>query len=94
MITILATYVVSPGQEEEVADALRDYVPVVLTEPGCVAFTAYRGIDEPRRFVLVEQYTDRATIDAHVASPHYTEIAVDRIRPLLESRQVEFLENL
>lgn len=94
MITILATYVAAPGNEEELAEALRGYVPMVLTEPGCIAFDVYRGIDEPRLFILVEQYTDRAAIDAHIASDHYSGVAVDHIRPLLESRQVDFLEDL
>ena len=94
MITILATYVVTPGSEEDVAELLRAYIPMVLTEPGCISFNAYRGADNPRRFVLVEQYADRAAVDAHIASTHYAEVAANQIRPLLEDRQVEFLENL
>ena len=94
MVTILATYVAAEGNEEKLAEGLRDYVPMVLTEPGCIAFDVYRGIDNGRLFILVEQYADRAAVDAHLAADHFTEVAVEVLRPLLESRQVEFLENL
>lgn len=94
MITILATYVAAEGNEEELAEGLRGYVRMVLTEPGCITFDVYRGIDNPRLFVLFEQYADRAAVDAHIAADHFTEVAVKVLRPLLESREVEFLENL
>ena len=94
MVTILATYVAAEGNEEKLAEGLRDYVPMVLTEPGCIAFDVYRGIDNRRLFVLVERYADRAAVDAHIAAEHFTEVAVKVLRPLLESRQVEFLDNL
>ena len=94
MITILATYVAAPGNEETLAESLRGYVPMVLTEPGCIAFDVYRGIENRRLFILVEQYADRAAVDAHIAADHYAEVAVKVLRPLLESREVEFLENL
>ena len=92
MVTILARWVAAEGNEEKVAEGLRDYVPMVLTEPGCIAFDVYRGIDNPRLFVLVELYADRAAVDAHIASDHFNEVAVKELRPLLESREVEFLE--
>jgi len=94
MTTILATYVAAEGNEEKLAEGLRDYVPMVLTEPGCIAFDVYRGIGNPRLFVLVEQYADRAAVDAHIAADHFDEVAVKQLRPLLESREVEFLEGL
>ncbi len=91
---IQATYVAAPGNEEKLAEALRGYVTMVLTEPGCIAFDVYRGIDNRRLFILVEQYDDRAAIDAHIASDHFAEVAIAVLRPLLENREVEFLENL
>lgn len=94
MRTILATYVAAEGNEEKLAEGLRAYVPMVLTEPGCIAFDVYRGIENPRLFVLVEVYADQAAIDAHIAADHFDEVAVKQLRPLLESREVEFLESL
>ena len=41
--------------------------------------------------VLIERYRDDAALDAHVNSPHYQEIVVGRVRPLLTDRRVEVL---
>lgn len=90
-MTIIATYETSEGNDDKVAELLRGYVPRVLTEPGCIAFDVYRGIDNPCRFVLVEQYTDQAAVDAHIAADHFDEIGVKQIRPLLANRSVEFM---
>ncbi len=94
MITVLATYTAAEGNEEKLAGGLREYTRMVLTEPGCVAFDVHRGIDNPRLFVLVELYTDRAAFDAHVSADHFEEVAIKQLRPLLESRHVEFLAPL
>lgn len=90
-MTIIATYEASEGNDDRVAELLRGYAPQVLTEPGCLAFDVYRGNENPRRFVLVEQYTGQAAVDAHIAADHFDEIAVKQIRPLLADRRVEFL---
>lgn len=93
-VTVLATYRAAPGNEGAVAAALVAYTPLTRAEPGCVAFTAHKSADDPRVFVLYEQYRDRAALDAHVASEHYGVIARERIRPLLEHRNVSILQPL
>ena len=90
-MTIIATYDVSEGNGDKVAELLEGYVPRVMTEPGCIAFDVYRGVEDPNRFVLVEQYTGQEAVDAHIAADHFDEIAVKQIRPLLANRSVEFL---
>lgn len=90
-MTIIATYTVSDGLGDKVAELLKGYVPKVLTEPGCIAFDVYRSNDNPNRFVLVEQYTGQAAVEAHMSADHFDEVAVKQIRPLLADRSVEFL---
>lgn len=90
-MTIIATYNVSEGNGDRVAELLKGYVPKVLTEPGCLAFDVYRSNDNPNRFVLVEQYTGQAAVEAHMSADHFDEVAVKQIRPLLADRSVEFL---
>ncbi len=90
-MTIIATYDVSEGNGDRVAELLKGYAPTVLTEPGCIAFDVYRSNDNPNRFVLVEQYTGQAAVEAHIAADHFDEIAVKQIRPLLADRSVDFL---
>lgn len=92
MTIVLATYTTAPGKDNEVADLLRSYTALVLEEPGCVAFEVYRSVDDRRRFLLLEKYVDRAAFDAHRVTEHFTEMAMKRIRPLLDDRSVEILD--
>lgn len=62
-----------------------------LAEPGCVGYEAFRSVDDATALVLIEHYVDGAAQEAHLSSSHYRDIVVDRIRPLLTDRRVEFL---
>ena len=65
--------------------------PQSLGEPGCVGYEAFRSLTEETSLVLIEHYRDDAALEAHLSSPHYQEIVVDQIRPLLTDRRVEIL---
>ena len=93
MTIVLATYVTAPGKDDEVADLLRSYTALVLEEPGCIEFEVYRSVDDQRRFLLLEKYVDRAAFAAHQATEHFTAVAVNQIRPLLDDRSVEILDS-
>jgi quinol monooxygenase YgiN len=62
-----------------------------LAEPGCLGYDVLQGVDEPTTVMLIERYGDGAALDAHRDSPHYRELVVERILPLLVDRRVEFL---
>ena len=94
MITVVAHYRALQGRADEVAAALVPYAEIVRTEAGCVTFDVNRGLDDDHDFVLYEVYRDREAFDAHVASEHFTSIAVAQIRPLLADRQVSLLTPL
>lgn len=94
MIGVLATYRARPGAGDEVADLLAHYQRLVRLEPGCRFFGATRDPDDADAFVLFELYHSRDALDVHVASDHYREWVVDRIRPLLAERNVRLLDPL
>jgi quinol monooxygenase YgiN len=89
-VVVVAHYRAQAGADDEVAALLADYSALVRAEPGCAGFSAHRGREDPQDFVLFEHYQDQAAFDQHVASEHYAAIARDKIRPLLESREVAF----
>jgi quinol monooxygenase YgiN len=55
-------------------------------EPGCVAFMANRSTENPRKFVLYEQFRDKAAFDAHLETDSFKANVREKILPLLESR--------
>lgn len=87
MVVVVAHYRARVGNAEAVAAALRDYVPLVRAEPGCLAFTVHRSREDRREFLLHEQYRDDDALDAHRASAHFRAVARVRIWPLLERRE-------
>jgi quinol monooxygenase YgiN len=93
-IVVVARYRAAEGSGDLVAAALKDYTPMTLAEPGCATFVALRSRDEPRVFLLYEEYDDVAALDAHRASDHFSAVARDRIWPMLESRDVTLCDVL
>jgi quinol monooxygenase YgiN len=62
-----------------------------LAEPGCLGYQTFQSTEEPNSLVIIERYRDVDSQQAHLDSPHYQELVVDRIRPLLTGRRVEIL---
>ena len=91
MITVVARYRALEGRADEVAAALVPYAEIVRTEPGCVTFDVNRSLDDDHDFILYEVYRDQEAFDAHVASPHFADVAMGQIRPMLADRQVSKL---
>jgi quinol monooxygenase YgiN len=69
-MTRLALYVplhAKAGKETEIAEWLRDAVPLVRSEPGTVAWFAIQ--EAPSRFGIFETFEDEAGRDAHLNGP-------------------------
>ncbi|GAA0384954.1 antibiotic biosynthesis monooxygenase [Acrocarpospora corrugata] len=88
-LQVIAHYTVSPGNEDAVLALLPKLVEASRTEPGNISYVAYRALDDERRFVLIERYVSREAFAAHRESPHFIDLALGQIVPLLASRVVE-----
>lgn len=66
--------------------------PLSLAEPGCLGYEIFQDPGDPTHVVLIEHYRDSNALDAHLNSPHYRDLVVDRTRPLLTDRSVELLQ--
>ncbi len=68
MLTILFHMIVKAGREEEFLKMARDAMAITRAEDrGCISYVIYRQSDDPRRYVLYEQWTDADALNAHVA---------------------------
>jgi quinol monooxygenase YgiN len=88
-LQVIARYTAAAGKEDEVAGLVVQLAAASRTEPGNIDFTAYRQIDDPRRFVLLERYASREQLDAHRDTPHFADLVLGRLIPRLDSRVVE-----
>ncbi|QDV35103.1 putative quinol monooxygenase [Tautonia plasticadhaerens] len=94
MICVAVTYVVKEGREGDAVALFRELIPPTRAEPGCRMYLVHRSTTDPRRFFLYEQYDDAAALDAHRASPHFSQYVTGGLFGLLESRTPELYEPL
>ena len=92
MFVVVARWYVREGKDDEVAEILKTAVRNSRAEPGCRLFMANRSVDDPRSFVMYEQFDDRAAFEAHTATESFRTNILGRIVPMLESRSREICE--
>ncbi|WP_439887473.1 putative quinol monooxygenase [Pseudomonas sp. MBLB4123] len=70
-LTLVATIGVQDGQADTVEAGLRLLVAASRAEAGCLQYDLHRHRDNPRVFVMLEQWHDAAALAAHQRSAHY-----------------------
>lgn len=93
-VTVVARWTASPESIDRVLALAAELVPQSRAEPGCLGYEVFGVVDEPTALVLIETYRDRDAQAAHRDSPHFQEIVLRRIVPLLVDRRVETLTPL
>ena len=81
-VCVAAIYVVQPGREDEAAEDLRRLAAVTRKEPGNLLFAIHRSLDDPRQFMVYEQYRSQADLDAHRKTPYYQRYAVEGLQKI------------
>jgi quinol monooxygenase YgiN len=90
-ITVIARWQARPGRADTVLALVAALREQSLAEAGCLGYEVFRGADDDATILLLERYRDHPAIEAHRATRHYRELLVERVLPLLASRQVELL---
>ncbi|MFI8437749.1 putative quinol monooxygenase [Streptomyces sp. NPDC079020] len=85
---IVARYRTEPGEEDTVLSLLDAMAAASREEPGNLGYRVHQGIEDPRAIVLYEEYATEADFTAHCATPHFQDIVLGKVVPLLESRDV------
>ena len=86
MFVIAAQWYAKEGTQDEVARLARLMIQHSRSEPGCKLFMVNRSADDPRKFLLYEQFADKAAFEAHTATQPFKDIVLGKIVPLLETR--------
>ncbi|MCP5433214.1 MAG: antibiotic biosynthesis monooxygenase [Alphaproteobacteria bacterium] len=72
MIGIVAKLKVKPGSEAAFEAAFQELAAAVRkNEPGCKLYDLFRKAGEAGTYYVQEQYTDKASADAHMKSDHF-----------------------
>lgn len=91
---LIAQWTSLAGCEKRVVEVLTAMAGPSNAEPGCRRWQPHRSTDDPRSFLIYEEYEDEAAFDAHCASDHFSELVLGQAISLLEDRSRAFYEPL
>ena len=66
-IRIMVSMRARPGKGTEFAKARASRAAEVRKEPGCEQFDLFQNTEDPDQLVLLERWTDQASLDVHAA---------------------------
>lgn len=69
VIIVTGSVVVRPEDLDEAVAVSLEHVRRSRAEPGCLLHSVHLDVEDPNRLVFLEQWADRAALDAHFAVP-------------------------
>jgi quinol monooxygenase YgiN len=82
------------GEEDRAAELIDRLVEASRAEPGVVHYISHRDPEDPRVFLIYEQYRDKAAFEEHGASEHFQTIGVGELFGLMDERRREIYETI
>lgn len=73
MLLVTGSFRVPPGRIDAARAAMTAMIAASRAEPGCLDYAYAEDLLEPGLIRVVERWTDRAALDAHLASRHLAE---------------------
>jgi quinol monooxygenase YgiN len=72
-----------PANTAAVRNLLQEHAGLSQKEPGCLRFEVYQSDVDPNRFLLVEQWTDKAAWEVHRQATAVQTIYAPQVLPLV-----------
>ncbi len=91
---LVARLTARDGEQDRAVELIGRLAEASSAEPGNVHYIPHRDPEDPRVFLIYEQYRDKAAFEAHGQAEHFQTIALGELFPLMESRERSFYETL
>ncbi len=82
MLKVIAQDFIKPDAIKIVLPLYRELVDKTRQEPLCIAYDLLVDQKDPSHFIFIEEWPDRAALDAHCQTEHFT-----RLAPLINAHQ-------
>jgi quinol monooxygenase YgiN len=92
MLVLAVNLTISAGHEEEVTGLFHKLQSATRQEPGCVMYVVQQSRENPRHYLVYEQYKNEAALEEHRNSAHFKQYATDGVFRFVEQRQAEFFD--
>ena len=87
-IHVFAKWTVKPGQLETVLTIVKELHAKSIEEKGNLFYNVLQDNSNPNILILFEEYSDETALTRHPNAANYLEAVVEKIRPLLNDRDV------
>jgi quinol monooxygenase YgiN len=91
---LTARMTVREGEEERALELFEQLAAASQQEPGNIHYILNRAVDNPRTFLIYEQYRDEDAFKEHGQTEHFKSIALEQLFPLMEERERLFYDTL
>ena len=91
---LIARMTCREGEEQRAEALVRELVEASRQEPGNVHYIAHRDPEDPRVFLMYEQYRDQAAFEEHGQTDHCQSLGPGALFPLMEKRERNFYETI
>ena len=91
---LVARMTARDGEEGRALELITQLTEASRTEPGVIHYVPHRDPENPRAFMIYEQYRDEAAFAEHGQTEHFQTLAVGELFGLMEERQRLFYETL
>lgn len=100
MLHVIAIVTAKPGKREAILEAIRENLPAVRAERGCIEYGpavdaegigAFQTKAGPDTIFVIEKWSDAEALRAHAAAPHMAAYAA-KVKDLIASRGIHVLE--
>jgi autoinducer 2-degrading protein len=91
---LVARMTTREGEQDRAAELIARLAKASDAEPGNDHYIPHRSTENPRTFMIYEQYRDEAAFEEHAQTEHFQTIAVGELFGLMEERERLFFETL
>jgi quinol monooxygenase YgiN len=74
VLVVIATLAGKPERRAEIVAALGRAAASSRGDAGCLSYSFAQDVEDPDRFVSVETWEDKDSLDAHFTQPHLAEL--------------------
>jgi quinol monooxygenase YgiN len=94
MLTVIAKILVKPEKIEEAKSSLMGLIAPTLEENGCIDYVLHQSNDEPQLFFFYENWTDRESLENHLANEHVAAFSAKAEELLAQPAELFFLSKV
>ncbi len=70
-ITKKVTFIANAKHIKEMKNLLKTMIEASKAEDGCLLYDIFQLVNEPQKFIVIESWQDKKSLDGHKQSAHY-----------------------